>query len=164
MLWRFCSRRAIKLDLHAGHGACKKTPSQKSSSKGHAGNHSAGKHTLSDPNRSDFESQIASDCNRNSKNSLRLQERPLQPTVWTRDPPVLCGFYSVSEAPHSCGTLQNPLRLQACDSESLRFFWPNALFVIVILRFYCDFCGKSLRLRSCDCQSLAICDCDCLGH
>ena len=29
---------------------------------------------LSDPNRSDFESQIASDCNRNSKKSLRLQE------------------------------------------------------------------------------------------
>ena len=33
------------------------------------------------------------------------------------------------------------------------------------LRFYCDFfCGKSLRLWSCDCQSLAICDCDCVGH
>ena len=28
--------------------------------------------TLSDPNRSNFESQIASDCNRNSKKSLRL--------------------------------------------------------------------------------------------
>ena len=24
--------------------------------------------------------------------------------------------------------------------------------------------GKSLRLRKCDCQSLAICDCDCVGH
>ena len=58
-------------------------------------------------------------------------------------------------------TPQNTLRLQGCDSESQRFFWPNAIFVIVTLRFYCDFCGKSLRLRSCDCQSLAICDCDC---
>ena len=29
---------------------------------------------LSDPNRSDFESQIASDCNRNSKKSLRLRK------------------------------------------------------------------------------------------
>ena len=45
-------------------------------------------------------SQIASDCNRNSKKSLRLQKHPLKPTFWTREPPVLCGFYSVSEAPH----------------------------------------------------------------
>ena len=44
-----------------------------------------------------------------------------------------------------------------CDSA-------NAIFVIATLRFYCDFCGKSLRLRSCDCESLAICDCDCVGH
>ena len=29
---------------------------------------------LSDPNRSDFETQIASDCNRNSKKSLRLRK------------------------------------------------------------------------------------------
>ena len=34
----------------------------------------------------------------------------------------------------------------------------------VKLRFHCDFCGKSLRLRNCDWQSLAICDCDCVGH
>ena len=26
------------------------------------------------------------------------------------------------------------------------------------------FFGKSLRLRSCDCQSRAICDCDCVGQ
>ena len=54
-------------------------------------------------------------------------------------------------------TPQNTLRLQGCDSESQRFVWPNAIFVIATLRFYCDFCGKSLRLRNCDCQSLAIC-------
>ena len=65
---------------------------------------------LCDPNRSDFESQIASDCNRNSKQSLRLRKHPLA------------------------------------------------------LRFRCDFCVKSLRLRNCDWQSLAICDCDCVGH
>ena len=106
-------------------------------------------------------SQIARDCNRNSKESLRLREHPLKSTLWTREPPVLCGFYSVSEAPHgSVETPQNPLRLQGCDAESQ----PNAIFVIATLRFYCDFCGKSLRLRSCDCQSLAICDCDCVGH
>ena len=109
-------------------------------------------------------SQIASDCNRNSKKSLRLRKHPLKPTLWTREPPVFCGFYSVSEAPHGSGNPQNTLRLQGCDSESLRFFWPNAIFVIATLRFYCDFCGKSLRLRNCDCQSLAICDCDCVGH
>ena len=34
----------------------------------------------------------------------------------------------------------------------------------VKLRFHCDFCGKSLRLRNCDWQSLAICDSDCVGH
>ena len=63
-------------------------------------------------------------------------------------------------------TPKTSLRLQGCDSKSQRFFWPNAVFVIGIatLRFYCDFCGNSLRLRSCDCQSLAICDCDCVGH
>ena len=109
-------------------------------------------------------SQIASDCNRNSKKSLRLRKHPLKPTLWTRESPVLCGFYSVSEALHGSGNPQNTLRLQGCDSESQRFFWPNAIFVIATLRFYCDFCGKSLRLRSCDCQSLAICDCDCVGH
>ena len=48
-------------------------------------------------------SQIASDCNRNSKKSLRLRKDPLKPTLWTREPPVLCGFYSVSEAPHGSG-------------------------------------------------------------
>ena len=48
-------------------------------------------------------SQIASDCNRNSKKSLRLRKHPLKPTLWTREPPVLCGFYSVSEAPHGSG-------------------------------------------------------------
>ena len=109
-------------------------------------------------------SQIASDCNRNSKKSLRLRKHPLKPTLWTRESPVLCGFYSVSEAPHGSGHPRNTLRLQGCDSESQRFFWPNAIFVIATLRFYCDFCGKSLRLRSCGCQSLAICDCDCVGH
>ena len=88
-------------------------------------------------------SQIASDCNRNSIKSLRLRKHPLKPTLWTREPPVLCGFYSVSKAPHGSG---NP---------------PEC---VATLRFYCDFCGKSLRLRSCDCQSLAICDCDCVGH
>ena len=65
---------------------------------------------LSDPNRSDFESQIASDCNRNSKKITATPKRP--------------------------GTL----------------------------RLHCDFCGKSLRLRKCDWQSLAICDCDCVGN
>ena len=45
-------------------------------------------------------SQIASDCNRNSKKSLRLRKHPLKPTLWTREPPVLCGFCSISEAPH----------------------------------------------------------------
>ena len=62
---------------------------------------------LSDPNRSDFEitnDLIASDSNRNSKKSLRLRKHPLKPTLWTREPPALCGFYSVSEAPHGSGT------------------------------------------------------------
>ena len=49
------------------------------------------------------QSQIASDCNRNSKKSLRLRKHPLKPTLWTRESPVLCGFYSVSEAPHGSG-------------------------------------------------------------
>ena len=49
-------------------------------------------------------SQFASDCNRNSKKSLRLRKHPLKPNLWTRKPPVLCGFYSVSEAPHGSGS------------------------------------------------------------
>ena len=30
----------------------------------------------------------------------------------------------------------------------------------ILLRFL----RENLRLRNCDCQSLAICDCDCVGH
>ena len=48
-------------------------------------------------------SQIASDCNRNSRKSLRLGKHPLKPTLWTRDPPVLRGFCSVSEASRRSG-------------------------------------------------------------
>ena len=48
-------------------------------------------------------SQIASDCNRNSKKTLRLRKHPLKPTRWTREPPVLCGLCSVSEAPRGSG-------------------------------------------------------------
>ena len=66
-------------------------------------------HGLSDPNRSDFESQIASDFNPNPKNH--------------------------------------------CDYKTP-----------LTLPFHCDFCGKSLRLRNCDWQSLAICDCNGVGH
>ena len=109
-------------------------------------------------------SQIASDCNRNSKKSLRLRKHPLKPTLWTRESPVLCGFYSVSEALYGSG---NPPEYVATTRVWFRIaaiFWANAISVIATLRFYCDFCGKSLRLRSCDCQSLAICDCDCVGH
>ena len=51
-------------------------------------------------------SQIASDCNRNSKKSLRLRKHPLKPTLWTRESPVLYGFYSVSESPHGSGNPQ----------------------------------------------------------
>ena len=50
-------------------------------------------------------------------------------------------FYSVAQAPRR--STQNMLRLQGCDSESLRFLWPNAIFVIATLRFYCDFFGKA---------------------
>ena len=65
---------------------------------------------LSDPNRSDFESQIASDYNRNSK--------------------------KITATPKT----------------------------LVKLRFHCNFCGQNLRHRNSDWQSLAICDCDCMGH
>ena len=37
-------------------------------------------------------SQIASDCNRNSKKSLRLRKHPLKPTLWTRESPVFVWF------------------------------------------------------------------------
>ena len=66
-------------------------------------------------------SQIASDCNRNSKKSLRLRKHPLKPTLWTRESPVLCGFYSVSEAPQAqydfcdCDTAISAGK--ACDFE-----------------------------------------------
>ena len=106
----------------------------------------------------------SSDCNRNSKKSLRLRKHPLKPTLWTWESPVCVVFIVFQKHHMGLETPQNTLRLQGCDSESQRFFWPNAIFVIATLRFYCNFCGKSLRLRSCDCQSLAICDCDCVGH
>ena len=74
-------------------------------------------------------SQIASDCNRNSKKSLRLRKHPLKPTLWTREPPVLCGFYSVSEAPHGSG---NPPEYVATTRV---WFWIAAIFLA-----QCDFC------------------------
>ena len=40
-------------------------------------------------------------------------------------------------------TPQNTLRLQGCDSESQRFFWPNAIFVIATLRFTAISAGKA---------------------
>ena len=74
-------------------------------------------------------SQIASDCNRNSKKSLRLRKHPLKPTLWTREPPALCGFYSVSEAPHGSGT---PPEYVATTRV---WFWIAAIFLA-----QCDFC------------------------
>ena len=74
-------------------------------------------------------SQIASDCNRNSKKTLRLQKHPLKPNLWTREPPVLCGFYSVSEAPHGSG---NPPEYVATTRV---WFWIAANFLA-----QCDFC------------------------
>ena len=83
-------------------------------------------------------SQIASDCNRNSKKSLRLRKHPLKPSLWTREPPVLCGFIVFQKRHMGLETPQNTLRLQGCDSGSQRFFWPNAIF--------CD-CDTAILLR-----------------
>ena len=74
-------------------------------------------------------SQIASDCNRNSKKSLRLRKHPLKPTLWTRELQVLCGFYSVSQAPHGSG---NPPEYVATTRV---WFWIAAIFLA-----QCDFC------------------------
>ena len=74
-------------------------------------------------------SQIASDCNRNSKKSLRLRKHPVKPNLWTRKPPVLCGFDSVSEAPHGSG---NPPEYVATTRV---WFWIAAVFLA-----QCDFC------------------------
>ena len=41
-------------------------------------------------------------------------------------------------------TPQNTLRLQACDSESLRFFWPNAIFVIIYIAILLRFLREKL--------------------
>ena len=110
-------------------------------------------------------SQIASDCNRNSKKITATPKTPSEANSLDSGTASFVWFFIVFQKRHmGLETPQNTLRLQGCDSESQRFFWPNAIFVIATLRFYCVFCGKSLRLRSCDCQSLAICDCDCVGH
>ena len=67
-----------------------------------------------------------------------------------------------------CGALENfnlDWKLQSeigrlkisMPERNLEFFHssgPLGFFVIATLRFCCDFCGRSLRLRSCDCQSL----------
>ena len=74
-------------------------------------------------------SQIASDCNRNSKKSLRLRKHPLKPTLWTRDRPVLPGFYSVSEASHRSG---HPPEIVAITRVWFR--------IAAIFLAQCDFC------------------------
>ena len=40
-------------------------------------------------------------------------------------------------------TPRNTLRLQGCDSESQRFFWPNAIFAIVTIDFIAISAGKA---------------------
>ena len=55
----------------------------------------------------------------------------------------------------------NPKSLATAIATQKITATPNAP---VKLRLHCDFCGKSLRLRNCDWQLLAICDCDCVGH
>ena len=58
---------------------------------------------LSDPNRSDFKITNRSRLQSQLKKSLRLRKHPLKPNLWTRELPVLRGFYSVSEASHGSG-------------------------------------------------------------
>ena len=86
------------------------------------------------PKRQGKEAQ-GSDCNRNSKKSLRLRKHTLKPTLWTWDPPVLRGFYSVSEAPHRFG---NPPRI-CCDIKSVI---PNRSDFLAQFDF-CD-CGAAI--------------------
>ena len=72
-------------------------------------------------------SEVASDCNRSSKKSLQLRKHPLKPTLWTRAPPVLPGFYSVSEASHRSG---NPPEIVATTRVWFRIaaiFWPDVI-------------------------------------
>ena len=179
---------------------------------------------LSDPNRSDFESLIASDCNRDSKNhcdyvnTLPGEMKVSTSTVaalfskmaltgqriamvdmvfpcFLQDFHIYCrggwtcltkgseiAFWegSVSESAQSSDRLaprtslvrRADLRqtLWGGSSQSLVSIWspgpgPRRCGQLLplrnhlaTLRFHCDFCGKSLRLRSCDRQSLAICD------
>ena len=83
-------------------------------------------------------SQVTSDCNRNSKKSPRLRKHPLKPTLWTREPPVVCCFYSVSEAPCESGS---PPEYVATTRV---WFWIAAIF-LAQWDFY-D-CGTAILLR-----------------
>ena len=71
--------------------------------------------------------------------------------------PQFCVVFMVFQK-HHIGQETPPeiVGLQGCGSELQRFFGPKAIFVILTLRFHCDFCGKSFRLRNRDWQSLAI--------
>ena len=84
-------------------------------------------------------SQIASDCNRNSKKSLRLRKHPLKPTLWTREPPVLCGFYCVSEAPHGSG---NPPEVYVATTR----VWFRIAAIFLAQCDFCD-CDTAILLR-----------------
>ena len=83
-------------------------------------------------------SQIASDCNRNSKKSLRLRKHPLKPNLWTREPPVLCGFYSVFR---SATWVWKPPRIR-CDYNGVILNRSDFLAQC----YFCD-CDTAILLR-----------------
>ena len=95
---------------------------------------------------SNWLSQIASGCNRNSKKSLRLRKHPLKPTLWTRDLPVLRGFSSVSEASHRSGYPRNPCDYKVVIANCsvlfcpMRFLWlRHCNFTAISVGKACDF-------------------------
>ena len=80
----------------------------------------------SDPNRRDFEITNRLRLQSQLQKSLRLRKHPLKPILGTRDPPVLPGFRSVSEASHRSGNPPEIVATTKVCSESQRFFWHNA--------------------------------------
>ena len=91
--------------------------------------------------------KMASDCNRNSKKSPRLWKPPLKPTLWTRDPPVLPAFYSVSEASHRSGTPPEIVATTRVWFRIAAIFWPNAINFLWLR--HCDFTAISAG-KACD--------------
>ena len=93
---------------------------------------------LSDPNRSDSNRKSLATAIASQKKSLQLRKTPSEANSLDSGSTSFASFFIVFQKRHTGQeTFQKSLRLhcQGCDSESQRFFWPNAVKTAISVQF-----------------------------